>query len=428
MTMTLFNNNKTKFSLYLCDCNEYLFGGYNSVCYIDLPIVDNYKAKIYICSNGIFIEPTTLNDSSIYNNHIIRILYRNLLSVKPTVHNSLIIQTNQYIKQINDKLPWEHYNNHDLRLTLQLNSNDLSIVLQLINQCNMCSRLTDIDERNTLINDIIQSFENITEFNISNIVDLTEKSILTLSTMNTQSTKSVNNNILHINLIQPLISISCLLYITNKRIYIQPINNAMRVIVYELQQFDCLYKRRYNMKYNSIELMLKQTNDKQQQQQHKHNQSIYIQFDSIDQCNAVYLALSQYIKPINVQQQLTKLVKQWQSKQIDNYTYLLNINKLAGRSYNDLSQYPIFPWILTDYTSNTIDINNISIYRNLSQPIGRLNEQRFVRFKERYIDLQAHMHEPNSLPPFLYGVCIYYNLYMLFICLYSLPTCSNIST
>lgn len=42
---------------------------------------------------------------------------------------------------------------------------------------------------------------------------------------------------------------------------------------------------------------------------------------------------------------------QWQRGHISNYQYLLHLNNLADRSVNDLSQYPVFPWVLSDYTS-----------------------------------------------------------------------------
>ena len=29
----------------------------------------------------------------------------------------------------------------------------------------------------------------------------------------------------------------------------------------------------------------------------------------------------------------------------------MHLNTLAGRSYNDLMQYPVFPWVLSDYES-----------------------------------------------------------------------------
>lgn len=43
---------------------------------------------------------------------------------------------------------------------------------------------------------------------------------------------------------------------------------------------------------------------------------------------------------------------------------------VTGRSYNDLSQYPVFPWILSDYTSDILDLTNPKSFRDLSKPIG----------------------------------------------------------
>ena len=41
----------------------------------------------------------------------------------------------------------------------------------------------------------------------------------------------------------------------------------------------------------------------------------------------------------------------FQRGEINNFQYLMHLNTLAGRSYNDLMQYPVFPWILADYDS-----------------------------------------------------------------------------
>ncbi len=41
-----------------------------------------------------------------------------------------------------------------------------------------------------------------------------------------------------------------------------------------------------------------------------------------------------------------------------NFQYLMTINKFASRSYNDVSQAFVFPWILQDYQSQTLDLNN----------------------------------------------------------------------
>ncbi len=44
------------------------------------------------------------------------------------------------------------------------------------------------------------------------------------------------------------------------------------------------------------------------------------------------------------------LTSLWRRGQLSNFDYLLQLNRLAGRSVNDVSQYPVFPWVLRDYT------------------------------------------------------------------------------
>lgn len=43
---------------------------------------------------------------------------------------------------------------------------------------------------------------------------------------------------------------------------------------------------------------------------------------------------------------------------LSNFDYLLWLNTLAGRSVNDLTQYPVFPWVLADYTSNELNLHD----------------------------------------------------------------------
>lgn len=42
----------------------------------------------------------------------------------------------------------------------------------------------------------------------------------------------------------------------------------------------------------------------------------------------------------------------WSNGQITNVQYLNFVNIMANRSHNDLSQYPVFPWILHNYDTN----------------------------------------------------------------------------
>lgn len=72
----------------------------------------------------------------------------------------------------------------------------------------------------------------------------------------------------------------------------------------------------------------------------------------------------------------------WRTRQISNFEYLIKVNTMAGRSFNDLSQYPVFPWILADYTSEVLDIAAASSYRDLSKPIGALCEKKLSNIME----------------------------------------------
>ncbi|OHS93239.1 hypothetical protein TRFO_40465 [Tritrichomonas foetus] len=63
----------------------------------------------------------------------------------------------------------------------------------------------------------------------------------------------------------------------------------------------------------------------------------------------------------------TQLTQLWVAHSIPTFNYIIFLNMLAGRSFNDITQYPIFPWILSDYSSKTLDFNDPSIYRDFSQ-------------------------------------------------------------
>lgn len=94
-----------------------------------------------------------------------------------------------------------------------------------------------------------------------------------------------------------------------------------------------------------------------------------------------------------------RLCQQWRLRQISNFEYLMGLNMLAGRTYNDLGQYPVFPWVIADFTSPILDLHNPKTYRDLSKPIGALDPDRLAFFRERYESLRT---DPD-VPPFHYG-------------------------
>jgi Beige/BEACH domain/PH domain associated with Beige/BEACH len=88
----------------------------------------------------------------------------------------------------------------------------------------------------------------------------------------------------------------------------------------------------------------------------------------------------------------------WRRRLISNFEYLMRLNILAGRSYNDITQYPVFPWIIADYTSEVLDLYDPASFRDLSKPVGALNPVRLAEIKERYDSFDS-----DIMPPFMYG-------------------------
>ena len=95
----------------------------------------------------------------------------------------------------------------------------------------------------------------------------------------------------------------------------------------------------------------------------------------------------------------SKLTEAWRHRKISNYEYLMRVNMLAGRSFNDITQYPVFPWVLSNYGDSRINLEDESNYRDLSKPVGALNEERLRSLLERYEDLDGFDEEFK----FLYG-------------------------
>ena len=79
----------------------------------------------------------------------------------------------------------------------------------------------------------------------------------------------------------------------------------------------------------------------------------------------------------------------------------MKLNFAAGRTYNDLNQYPVFPWILADYHSSTLDLSNPKTFRDLRKPVGALDAERLELLRERYASL-AETEGDAGMPAFMY--------------------------
>ena len=130
---------------------------------------------------------------------------------------------------------------------------------------------------------------------------------------------------------------------------------------------------------------------------------------------------------------LSKKIELWKEWEISNFEFIMWLNIYGNRSYNDISQYPIFPWLINNYedpiieeiSSNEItkdkkqENKNITEnenselvhipenkYRDLSEPMGMLTitEEGKIRksiYLESFENLKRERN-PNMIP-YIYG-------------------------
>lgn len=79
------------------------------------------------------------------------------------------------------------------------------------------------------------------------------------------------------------------------------------------------------------------------------------------------------------------LTQDWVSWRLSTFDYLTALNNLSSRSFNNVSQYPVFPWVIDDMCSSTFELSNEAAYRCLGENVGMLGDKtRAQGFKDRY--------------------------------------------
>lgn len=156
-----------------------------------------------------------------------------------------------------------------------------------------------------------------------------------------------------------------------------------------------VYLRRYRLRDSAIELFLRDGGahflDFPRTTKHRRNDFVRVLYSFLPRSTP-----KQW--PGRVIPHLAATTKAWQTRQISNFDYLMALNTYAGRSFNDLTQYPVFPWVLANYHDTTVDLSDARNFRDLSKPMGALNANRLAEYWERY-----HSFDDPVIPKFLYG-------------------------
>lgn len=101
----------------------------------------------------------------------------------------------------------------------------------------------------------------------------------------------------------------------------------------------------------------------------------------------------------------------WRCRLLSNLDYLLLLNSVAGRSTTDWSQYPIMPWVLADFSSESLNLEDGgrlpdgspdlpgarpgTVWRDLSKPVGALNPARLQRLRA---DMEVTYEDTPPIP------------------------------
>ena len=188
---------------------------------------------------------------------------------------------------------------------------------------------------------------------------------------------------------------------------------AKKTRQWELRDIVAVYRRRYQLQKTALEVFLPT------------GRNYFFDFGTRDE-RRIVLAKLLLLKPPRLNRLCSrpavelmarsKLTQRWQKREISNFDYLMHLNTVSGRTYNDLNQYPVFPWILAYYPNRgeeNPDVNIIHtinsdpshphtplVFRDLRKPIGALDPKRLEQILERYHSFQEL---DDKMPSFLYG-------------------------
>ena len=228
---------------------------------------------------------------------------------------------------------------------------------------------------------------------------------------------------LRVTRIKKMIEINGLIQVSKENLYFQSIPNfSFR----KLKRFP-LSSSSQGFTMNLIKYKLKNTGVELQFSNDSKTKNLFILFDStrdrdlfintIQSIDGVSsdsisstLSLAPQIPPIHI---VTDL---WRNSYISNFAYLMYLNFMAGRSANDIGQYPVLPWTINEMTASSLDLSDAKQFRDLSVPIAATNKAKL----DQAIERSAHMPLDER---FLFGSFYSNPAFVLYFLIRKFPEC-----
>ncbi|XP_008547834.1 protein FAN [Microplitis demolitor] len=369
---------KERFTMLLLEPGEIFFEDYSVRMKLN-EFSDNEKhdwmdGRLKLCSKSLVFVNKDINEP------LIKLQMKEIISVESAKDdenesgNVLTIICKQYAEMLKgNRLEPYKFIHKKVNFLLSFNYANPDDCLPHIMQLLRASTLPTA-EQNAMIMTIVHSRQSRFKFDTSWLEDLYEQVVFEV-----QASK-----------VLPLIINPGRVLITNSRIYFQPYNNLDQhaVLKINIKNVKNILKRRFLLR--PIGLEIKWTKPPENKVEY-----LFLSVKNQDDRDKLYESLiNQPELKLEIVPQ-NQMTIQWQNGALSNYDYLLYINSLADRTFHDLTQYPVMPWIIQDYSSSTLDLNDPKNYRDLTKPIGALEPTRLERLKERYQEM--------SSKKFLYG-------------------------
>uniref|UniRef100_A0AAR2M0W7 Neutral sphingomyelinase (N-SMase) activation associated factor n=1 Tax=Pygocentrus nattereri TaxID=42514 RepID=A0AAR2M0W7_PYGNA len=310
------------------------------------------QGSLKICSKSVIFEPDEVN--------------------KPILKVNIMLRSSVYLIKEGDVVAPYKYERGERNVIFQL---DMPLktedVVQTLLQLHRASCLDKLGDQTAMIAANLQSRLARTSFDKNSFQSVTERPHMECEA----------------EMVSPLVTNPGHVCITDHNLYFQPLNSYPdSVVQIGLHSVRRIYKRRHGLRPLGLEVFCTE-NDL--------CSDIYLKFYNTKDRDELYYYIATFLENHITEHTAESYMLQWQRGHISNYQYLLHLNNLADRSVNDLSQYPVFPWVISDYSSPQLDLLNPASFRDLSKPVGALNTERLERLLERYRDMPE--------PRFMYG-------------------------
>lgn len=365
-----------RFSLLLLEPGEFYFDDLKVVLILnqDNKSEERKLGRLKICSKSLIFDPKNLALP------LIKIPLKDCISLSkfdPPItskinENALEVTCTAYVEMLAGNILTPYvFQTKTQRFLFVFSYAQIDVCLGSIEQLHRAASLPAA-EQNQMVATIATARQSKITFNPAWLENLYEKIIL----------ETLGNKI------TPLVVNPGIIVLSSTNLYFQPFNNIEphKLLKVQLSRIKRIIRRRFLLQQVGIEIYFENGDQ---------DQYLYLTLKTQGARDTLYNALLDIpeLQLSHSDQEIMTL--RWQNGVLSNYDYLMYLNSLADRSLNDLTQYPVFPWVISNYTSDTLDLSDPKNFRDLSKPIGALNPTRLERLKERYNEM--------PLPKFLYG-------------------------